>query len=125
MKRLLPARAGLLILLLCAFVPSAHAAAPDTLVAPPDPERYGVAVSATKTAKDLIEVPNAAQVVSGRDLQLRGSRTLADALEDVVGIDTGDGSDNGVRFPNVGMWGLKESDALLFMLDGVPLGGDW
>src|SRR5262249_27180769 len=33
------------------------------------------------------------------------------------------GSDNGPRQPNVGLWGLKEFDALLFMVDGVPVGG--
>ena len=40
-----------------------------------------------------------------------------------MGLDTGMGSDNGPRQPNVGLWGLKEFDALLFMVDGVPLGG--
>src|SRR5262249_2860387 len=35
----------------------------------------------------------------------------------------GEGSDNGARLPNIGMWGLKEFDALLVMVDGVPVGG--
>src|SRR4029077_1430502 len=48
---------------------------------------------------------------------------VADALENVVGVDTGEGSDNGARLPNIGMWGLKEFDALLVMVDGVPVGG--
>ncbi len=123
MKHPLPALVGLLALLLCATAIDARAEEPDTLVAPPDPERYGVVVSATKIAQDPLDVPNATQIVSGADLRLRGSRTLADALEDVVGLDVGNGSDNGMRFPNVGMWGLKEFDALLVTLNGVPLGG--
>ena len=41
----------------------------------------------------------------------------------MVGLDTGEGSDNGGRLPNIGLWGLKEFDALLITLDGVPVGG--
>jgi outer membrane receptor protein involved in Fe transport len=84
---------------------------------------FGIVVSATKTAKDPVEVPNATGVVSGQELRRHGVRTLAEAIEDVVGIDTGEGSDNGMRLPNIGMWGLKEFDALLITLDGVPVGG--
>ncbi|MBI1799376.1 MAG: TonB-dependent receptor [Candidatus Eisenbacteria bacterium] len=87
------------------------------------PSKYEVLVSATRRASDPIEVPNGATVVSGAELKRRGARTLADALQDVVGLDTGEGSDNGMRLPNVGMWGLKEFDALLITLDGVPVGG--
>jgi outer membrane receptor protein involved in Fe transport len=61
--------------------------------------------------------------VSGQDLRRRAAHTLADALIDIVGLDTGDGSDNGPMIPNIGMWGLKEFDALLVTLDGVPVGG--
>ena len=87
------------------------------------PTKYQVLVSASRTSKDPIEVPNGATVVSGAELRRRGARTVADALEDVVGLDTGDGSDNGLRLPNIGLWGLKEFDALLITLDGVPVGG--
>jgi outer membrane receptor protein involved in Fe transport len=94
-------------------------AAPDTAVIP----MKEIVVSATKTAKDVADVPNAASVIGGAELRRSGARTLADALQDLVGVDTGDGSDNGLRLPNVGLWGLKEFDALLFTLDGVPVGG--
>ena len=57
------------------------------------------------------------------ELRERNVTNLADALQDVMGLDTGMGSDNGPRQPNVGIWGLKEFDALLFMVDGVPVGG--
>jgi len=61
--------------------------------------------------------------VTGEELRQRNVTNLADAIQDVVGLDTGLGSDNGPRQPNVGLWGLKEFDALLFMVDGVPIGG--
>src|SRR5262249_10795940 len=46
-----------------------------------------------------------------------------EALQDVVGLDTGDGSDNGPRLPNIGLYGIKEFDALQVLVDGVPVGG--
>jgi iron complex outermembrane receptor protein len=95
------------------------AAAPETSVVPV-PE---VVVSATRTPQDPLDVPNATEVVSGATLRRQGTLTLAEALQDVVGLDTGEGSDNGSRLPNIGLWGLKEFDALLITLDGVPVGG--
>src|SRR5262249_58242189 len=46
-----------------------------------------------------------------------------EALIDVAALETGDGSDNGTHQPNIGLWGLKEFDALLVTVDGVPVGG--
>jgi outer membrane receptor protein involved in Fe transport len=99
---------------------AATAAAPgDTLVVP-FPETV---VSATRAPRQSVDVPASTTIVTGDELRRRGTHTLGEALQDVVGIDTGEGSDNGARFPNVGMWGLKEFDALLITLDGVPVGG--
>ena len=102
---------------------TAHAEEGDTLVLKHDPERYRIVVSATRTHRNLADVPGSAQVLSGAELRRTGARTLSDALINVTGLDTGDGSDNGSRFPNIGMWGLKEFDALLITVDGVPVGG--
>lgn len=87
------------------------------------PTKTEIVVSATKLPEDPAEIPNAVSVVTGEELRRSGVHTLADALQDVVGLDTGNGSDNGARLPNVGLWGLKEFDALLFTVDGVPIGG--
>ena len=115
---------SLLAALSIAVAGPARAAESDSArVAKHEPNKYGVLVSATRTSKDPVEVPNAAAVVSGEQLRQRGARTLADAIQDVVGLDAADGSDNGSRMPNIGMWGLKEFDALLITLDGVPVGG--
>ena len=108
-----------------ALVTQAHAAADDadTVSMPHDPGRYGVVVSATKTRRDPLDIPNGTAVVSGKQLRRAGARTLADALIDVAGLEAGGGSDNGTRLTNIGMWGLKEFDALLVTVDGVPVGG--
>jgi iron complex outermembrane recepter protein len=80
-------------------------------------------VSAAKVPESDLDVAGSVEVVTGEDLRRRGARTLQDALEDVVGVEAAGGSDNGARFPNLGMWGLKEFDALLVTVDGVPVGG--
>jgi iron complex outermembrane receptor protein len=89
----------------------------------PAPVRENVVVSASRGPEIETEIPGQATVITGEELRRRNARTLADALQDVVGLDTGDGSDNGSRLPNIGLWGLKEFDALLVMVDGVPVGG--
>src|SRR5262245_13171045 len=81
-----------------------------------------VVVSATKSEQEMIDVPNSVTVVSGDELRRAGTQTVADALQNLVGIDTGDGSDNGPRLPNIGVYGVKEFDALMVTVDGVPVG---
>ena len=82
-----------------------------------------VVVSATKVDEDPVQIANSVNVVTGEQLRRSGARTVAEAIQDVVGVDTGNGSDNGARMANIGMWGLKEFDALLITVDGVPAGG--
>ena len=80
-------------------------------------------VSATKSSEDALDIAAPVSVISGDELRRRGAKTVADALQDVAGLDTGSGSDNGNRLANIGIWGLKEFDALLVTVDGVPAGG--
>jgi outer membrane receptor protein involved in Fe transport len=103
---------------LCLAQAQTNPGAPPTVTA-----NEQVVVSATRGAAIETEIPGQATVIRGEDLRRENVKTLADALQDVVGLDTGLGSDNGGRLPNVGLWGLKEFDALLFMVDGVPIGG--
>jgi outer membrane receptor protein involved in Fe transport len=124
MSNVVPAaRAAAACLLLSACAVTARAADPDTVFMQHPPGKYGIVVSATKTSKAALDIPNGTAVVSGADLRARGAHTLGEALVDVVGFESGGGSDNGSRLPNVGMWGLKEFDAMLITLDGVPVGG--
>ncbi len=80
-------------------------------------------VSATKASENALDVAAPVSVVSGDELRRHGAKTVAEALQDVVGLDAGGGSDNGSRLANIGVWGLKEFDALLVTVDGVPVGG--
>src|SRR5258707_12320761 len=60
----------------------------DTVSMAHDPNRYGIVVSATKTRRDPIDIPNGTVVVSGRELKRSGARTLAHALTDVAARGT-------------------------------------
>ncbi len=102
---------------------AAQAAATPTPAPTPAPVNESIVVSASRDGTPEGEVPGEVTVVTGEELKARNVTNLADAIQDVVGLDTGMGSDNGPRQPNVGLWGLKEFDALLFMVDGVPIGG--
>jgi outer membrane receptor protein involved in Fe transport len=129
----LPGRVIAPALLLALSLAAGAAAAPDStatrdvirdsLAIPANPRKYEVVVSATRTRKDPVQIPNATAVIAGDELRRHGTRTVAEALQDVLGLDTGEGSDNGPQTPNIGMWGLKEFDALLVTVDGVPAGG--
>ena len=96
---------------------------PTPVPTPAPKVEENIVVSATKIAEPEVEVPHAVSVISGEELRRRGVSTLSEALQNVVGVDTGDGSDNSPRLPNVGVYGIKEFDALQFLVDGVPVGG--
>jgi iron complex outermembrane receptor protein len=100
--------------------PQTDTPAPQTT---PAPMKENVVVSATRGSEIETEIPGQVHVITGEELRRENVTNLAEAIQDVVGIDTGQGSDNGTRLPNIGMWGLKEFDALLITVDGVPVGG--
>ena len=58
----------------------------------PAPVSEHVVVSATRGPEIETEIPGQATVVTGEELRRGNARTLADALQDVVGLDTGNGS---------------------------------
>jgi outer membrane receptor protein involved in Fe transport len=80
-------------------------------------------VSANKMRSDAVAVPASVSVVSGAELRRHGAKTIAEALQDVAGIDTGSGSDDGSRVAVVGIRGLRNPEAFLVTIDGVPAGG--
>jgi iron complex outermembrane receptor protein len=84
-----------------------------------------VVVSATKLPEDSIDLPADTTVITGDEIRARGARTLADALATAEGVEAFEGSDQGGSIPNVSLWGLKEFDAYLVELDGIPVGGNY
>ena len=116
-------RAVLAACLATAGLAPAQTAAPSTPEPGAPPAAADVVVSATKVDELPAQVAASVSVVRGDDLRRSGARTVAEALQDVVGVDTGNGSDDGPRMANIGLWGLKEFDALLVTVDGTPVGG--
>jgi iron complex outermembrane receptor protein len=92
--------------------------------APPAPTATAdVVVSATKLPQDAADIPASTSVVTGEELRRQNVRTVAEAIQNVMGVDTGNGSDDGSHAANIGVWGVKEFDALLITVDGIPVGG--
>ena len=88
-----------------------------------EPHRDSVIVTASKIARDLAATPAMVSVVSGDELRARGANDLRTALSLIAGVDVAPGGDVGPAGSVPGMWGLKEFDAFLLVVDGVPYGG--
>ena len=90
----------------------------------PSPSRSEyVEVVATRVPEAPDEVPAAIDVVSGDELGDRGATDLHSALGLLSGVDVASGGDNGPAASVPEFWGLKEFDAFLLVVDGVPWGG--
>ena len=79
--------------------------------------------TATKLPTEIAGVPGMVSTVSGQDIRDRGARDLRSALALVGGLDVGPGGDSGPAGSAPGMWGLREVDAFLLVVDGIPFGG--
>lgn len=62
-------------------------------------------------------------VISGEDLRRRGATDLRSALARVAGVEISEGGDGGPASSVPAFWGLREFDAFLLVVDGVPWGG--
>ena len=92
----------------------AHAGSPaaDTLL-----------VTASKLPSTAASTPAMSSVVMGADLRARGARDLRSALALVAGVEISPGGDAGPASAVPSLWGLREFDAFLLVVDGVPYGG--
>lgn len=97
------------------------AAAEETT--PPPAVAETIQVTATRFPEDVETVPSAITVISGRELAARGVTDLAGALALVSGVTVAPGGDGGPAGSVPEIWGLKEFDAFLLVVDGVPWGG--
>jgi iron complex outermembrane receptor protein len=82
-----------------------------------------IQVTATRTPEDVETVPASVTVISGADLAARGVTDLASALALVAGVAVAPGGENGPAGSVPEIWGLREFDAFLLVVDGVPWGG--
>ena len=82
-----------------------------------------IQVTATRTPEDVETVPASVTVISGEELDARGVTDLPSALALAAGISVAPGGDNGPAGSVPEIWGLREFDAFLLVVDGVPWGG--
>jgi outer membrane receptor protein involved in Fe transport len=114
---------GLLTLTL--FIPCALGQSP----APPAPQQklptvhQRVEVTTTRLPEDPAEDPAPIEVFSGDELSARGARDFRSALSSAMGVEIAPGGDSGPASSVPDFWGLKEFDAFLLVVDGVPWGG--
>jgi outer membrane receptor protein involved in Fe transport len=82
-----------------------------------------VQVTATREPEPIDDVPASISVVTEDELRSRGARDLRTALSVLSGVEGTPGGDNGPAGAVPAMWGLREADAFLLVVDGVPWGG--
>ncbi|MEO6192237.1 MAG: TonB-dependent receptor [Thermoanaerobaculia bacterium] len=82
-----------------------------------------IQVTATRTPEDVETVPASVTVISGEELAARGVIDLPGALALASGISIAPGGDNGPAGSVPEIWGLREFDAFLLVVDDVPWGG--
>src|SRR5438094_3674686 len=86
-------------------------------------QRETIEVTATKIAEDVTLVPASVTVIDGDELRARNARDLESALGLSAGLSIAPGGDGGPAGSVPEMWGLREFDAFLLVVDGVPWGG--
>src|SRR5258706_11227478 len=109
MRELIP------LLLLAATVASAQTPVPA--------QHEVIEVTATRVAEDVLNVPASVTVIDGDELRARNATTLAAALATVAGVSIAPGGEGGPASAVPEIWGLREFDAFLLVVDGVPWGG--
>jgi len=118
MRRLLPA----LTIVAFAGRGALHAADVET-PAVVSPTEENIQVTATRIPEDSENVPTIVTLLDGAMLRERGMTDLRSALGVVAGVDIAPGGDGGPASAVPEMWGLREFDAFLLVVDGVPWGG--
>src|SRR3989442_1659957 len=111
-------------LALCAVLaPGAVLAAEAAPKPAPAPYEEHVQVIPSKVPETTGTTPAAVTVITGDELARRGAYDLRSALLVIAGIDIAPGGDGGPAGSIPEFWGLKEFDAFLLTVDGVPWGG--
>jgi iron complex outermembrane receptor protein len=82
-----------------------------------------IQVTATRFQEDAADVPTIVTVLDGQMLRDRGMTDLRSALGVVAGVDIAPGGDGGPAASVPEMWGLREFDAFLLVVDDIPWGG--
>ncbi len=86
-------------------------------------ERETLEITATREPEAVDTVPASITVITDEELRRRGARDLRSALLLVGGVEGTPGGDGGPAGTVPALWGLREADAFLLVVDGVPWGG--
>lgn len=79
-----------------------------------------VVVTASKTEQPINEAPATIEVITDKDIERYGFRTLTDALRMVPGMDIGN-TGYSVYYSARGLNGRKSNTAVLVLIDGHPI----
>lgn len=82
-----------------------------------------VQVTATREAEPVIDIPASVTIITDEEMRARGATDLRSALALVAGVEISPGGDGGPAGSVPAFWGLREFDAFLLVVDGVPYGG--
>jgi len=110
-------------LLVCALGHDLLASAPASGEPPADPNAERIQITATRVPEDAATIPGSLTIITGEEMRRRGVWDLRGALSLAAGIDIAPGGDGGPLAYVPEMWGLREFDAFLLVIDGVPWGG--
>jgi iron complex outermembrane receptor protein len=116
-RSIIPALAAVLIL------SGATAAAAQDQAPKPPVQIQSVEVVATRRPEAPHDVAASIEVITGDQLRARGVSSLKDALSLATGVAIAPGGDAGPASAVPEFWGLREFDAFLLVVDGVPWGG--
>jgi iron complex outermembrane receptor protein len=103
-------------------MPAIRAAEPEPPVAG-STVHENIQVTGTRYQEDAADLPMTITVLDGQMLRDRGMTDLRSALGVVAGVDIAPGGDSGPTSAVPEMWGLREIDAFLLVVDDVPWGG--
>ncbi len=116
----------LLVVITCAAAaqnPSPQASSPQPAPQKLPTVQQRIEVTATRTPEDPDKVPAPIEVFTGDEMRARGATDLRSALAFATGVEIAPGGDAGPASSVPDFWGLKEFDAFLLVVDGVPWGG--
>ncbi len=124
-------RCGPFVLLLLTLAQSAQAQAgasqgagtPQQQQAPVPTFQSQVEVVATRLPEAPHDVPASIEVIGSDQLRALGARNLREALSLAAGVEVAPGGDAGPAGSVPEFWGLREFDAFLLVVDGIPWGG--
>ncbi|HMA24702.1 MAG: TonB-dependent receptor plug domain-containing protein, partial [Gemmatimonas sp.] len=89
----------------------------------PPPKLPPIEVVATRLPEAPHAVAASIEVISGDELRARGVSSLREALSLAAGVAIAPGGDAGPASAVPEFWGLREFDAFLLVVDGIPWGG--